>query len=116
MDSNLLIYIYAVVITLYFLFTTKNKDNKNNNSTWFSKFTQVSKFITLILLIMSIITWFINLVMVVKSRDVNNLPILNDCTNNTVQIVLPYFSLTCVERVTNSDVITKITTVLKKGA
>lgn len=113
MDVPLVLSLGVNVISVFCLYTTRNKTKK---TTWFSKLLQVSKLITMILLLMHLITWLVVLVMVVRTNDVNNLPILTSYTSDVVSSVMPYFTLTCVERVTNSDVITKITTVLKKGA
>ena len=111
MNIPLILSVCALLTALYGVYATKNK----GKTSWFSKFLQVSKLITMILLLMHLATWCVVLVKVTPTSEVENLRILTEYTSDIVSSVMPYFTLTCVERVTNSDLLNKITTVLKKG-
>ena len=65
------------------------------------KLKQWSKWITLVLLLTQLVTWFINVIFVLSGNA--DVYVLNECTNNMFVSVLPYFALTAIERVTNLE-------------
>ena len=65
------------------------------------KLKQWSRWITLVLLLTQITTWIINVVFVISGNS--DVSILNECTNNMFISVMPYFTLTAIERVTNLE-------------
>lgn len=74
-----------------------------------NKLKQWSKMLTAVLLLIEFITWLIIALQIRK--DAAYITTLADFTNTMVATVIPYFSLTAIERISNFDILKQI----KKG-
>lgn len=74
-----------------------------------SKLKQVSKLVTFVLLLIDISTWLIIVIQTWGQLEYLNL--LSEFTLGMVRDIIPYFSLTAIERISNWDIIKSI----KKG-